>query len=261
MISSEDRGSHEYSTASDVSGSVSPLYTVSVKDNGLMMSPMSVQRKTFFSRTFSTIGPGSIRGSIFTLCNAAIGAGVLSLPYVFALCGYVVGVFYIFLGAFASMWANRILAYYALKHGKKNYNDLISLAWGKFGANWLLYCIQIYVFGTLCSYQIILNSLFAYSLTQFGISEEQSRSKLYATYYAVPLAAFILFPLSCLEDMSKLKNVSILSLVAIIYITVMFVVEMPRFYNYYKDIAFAHPVYWDWNLFPGFAMICFSYAC
>ena len=94
---------------------------------------MAMNRKTFAERTFSKVGSGSVRGSIFALSNSAIGAGVLSLPYVFALNGYVVAVAYIFIGAFAAIWSNRILATNACKFNKKNYNDLVYLAWGKTG--------------------------------------------------------------------------------------------------------------------------------
>lgn len=44
---------------------------------------------------------GSVRGSIMSICNAAIGAGVLSLPYVLALNGWFMGILIIVIGAFA----------------------------------------------------------------------------------------------------------------------------------------------------------------
>lgn len=45
---------------------------------------------------------GSIRGSMFALSAAAIGAGVLNLPYVLAMNGFVIGILFIIIGAFAS---------------------------------------------------------------------------------------------------------------------------------------------------------------
>jgi amino acid permease len=42
---------------------------------------------------------GSMRGSIFALCSGAIGTGVLSLPYVLKINGWVVGTIMILLGA------------------------------------------------------------------------------------------------------------------------------------------------------------------
>ena len=74
------------------------------------MSPSGINRRTFFSRTFSGIGKGSLRGSIFSLCSGAIGSGVLSLPYVLKLNGWLLGLGFIVVGAIAANWSNKILA-------------------------------------------------------------------------------------------------------------------------------------------------------
>ena len=42
---------------------------------------------------------GSVRGSIFALCAVAIGAGVLSLPYVLKQVGWILGTILIIIGA------------------------------------------------------------------------------------------------------------------------------------------------------------------
>ena len=51
-----------------------------------------------------------MRGSIFALCSGAIGTGVLSLPYVLAINGWVVGITMIIMGAFASAMSCYLLA-------------------------------------------------------------------------------------------------------------------------------------------------------
>ena len=55
-----------------------------------MEFPMSpgADRRSLKDRTFSKLGKGSLRGSIFSLSASAVGAGVLSLPYVLKLCGW-----------------------------------------------------------------------------------------------------------------------------------------------------------------------------
>lgn len=72
----------------------------------LILSPHGDMRRTFFNRTFSKVGKGSVRGSIFSLCACAIGSGVLSLPYVLALNGWALGIAFIFIGALAACWSN-----------------------------------------------------------------------------------------------------------------------------------------------------------
>jgi len=61
-------------------------------------------KRPFFNRTFSKLERGSVRGSIFSLCAAAIGSGVLTLPYVLSLNGWVIGIFFVILGACSEMW-------------------------------------------------------------------------------------------------------------------------------------------------------------
>lgn len=188
---------------------------------------------------------------------------MLSLPYVYALNGWVIATLYIVIGAIAAIWSNRILAYNACLFQKKNYNDLVYLAWGKAGSNFLLVSILIYVFGSLCSYQIILTSLYQYVIEQAGVDTELARTKLYATYFAVPMAVLVLYPLSIMEDMSGLRYVSLFSLVALCYTALVFLVEAPKYYKHFATLpeAVSHSIYLDWNLFPGFAMVCFSYSC
>jgi amino acid permease len=56
-------------------------------------------------RTFGKMNKGSVRGSIMSLVSAAVGGGVLSLPYVFALSGWVLGILMLLIGCFAGIWS------------------------------------------------------------------------------------------------------------------------------------------------------------
>jgi amino acid permease len=50
-------------------------------------------------RAFKPMKPGSLRGSTFSLSAAAIGAGILSLPYVLKMSGWLLGSLLIMIGA------------------------------------------------------------------------------------------------------------------------------------------------------------------
>jgi amino acid permease len=45
------------------------------------------RRPSWYARTFSPLGTGSLRGSVFMLVSGAIGAGIVALPYTLTLCG------------------------------------------------------------------------------------------------------------------------------------------------------------------------------
>ncbi len=55
--------------------------------------------RSCWDRWFGALTPGSMRGSIFALMSTAIGAGVLSLPYVLYQTGVVIGVFFLIISA------------------------------------------------------------------------------------------------------------------------------------------------------------------
>jgi amino acid permease len=226
------------------------------------MSPNAHMRRTFRERTFSKMEAGSIRGSIFALCSSAIGAGVLSLPYVLALNGWAVGVAYILVGAVAATWSNNILAYRACEHDQRNYSQLCALAGGPKLAMFLRVCILIYIFGVLIGYQIIVTQLFTYALEQFGVVDNDfGDSKKMASYQAIPTAVAILYPLCIKRDMSAFRYVSIFSLVALGYTAIVLMIELPGYYDQFKPISTVSAYYLDWNLFTGLAMTFFSYQC
>ena len=79
---------------------------INIKASKVPRSPGGINRRNFMDRTFSKLDKGSVRGSIMSLVSAAVGGGVLSLPYVFALSGYVTGFCLLILGAFAGIWSN-----------------------------------------------------------------------------------------------------------------------------------------------------------
>ena len=182
-----------------------------------MLSPNNGLRRTFMDRTFSKVGKGSVRGSIFSLCACAIGSGVLSLPYVLALCGWALGIAFIFTGAIAATWSNTILAELAAKTGLSNLSSLAKKAGGNTLEKSLSWMIIVYMFGSCISYQIIITSLFKYVCIKLGMDEDKVNAPSFAIYQAVPTAAIALFPMSLKKDMSAFRYVSLASIGALFY--------------------------------------------
>jgi hypothetical protein len=85
-------------------------HDINIHKKGLELSPGYGARKQFFKRTFGRLDKGSLRGSIFSLCASAIGSGVLSLPYILALNGWIIGIFLITLGGVAAIWSLFLIA-------------------------------------------------------------------------------------------------------------------------------------------------------
>jgi len=95
---------------------------MNVKGSSVPHSPGAMARRTFFNRTFSKLDKGSVRGSIMALVSAAVGGGVLSLPYVLALSGWATGIFLLILGCVAGIWSNKVIADVAIKKKLVNFD-------------------------------------------------------------------------------------------------------------------------------------------
>ena len=89
---------------------------------------------------------------MFALCSGAIGAGVLSLPFVLKLNGWLLGLGFILLGAVAAIWSNKILARLACEHNTPNLSTLAIKAGGQGLAKTLAWLIIVYILGGCISY-------------------------------------------------------------------------------------------------------------
>lgn len=225
------------------------------------MSPNSILRKTFKDRTFSKMGPGSVRGSIFALCSAAIGAGVLSLPYVLALNGWAFGIIFLLIGALSGDYSNKILAWRACEFNERSYYKLLVKASGERMGRFMTIASICYLFGTLTGYAIIMISLIKYSLIAFGVDDKLVNTKLFSVYICVPLMYLVLYPLSLLRDMSSLRYAGLGSLIALFYTAIVLIIELPEYYKYYSKLADVKPFYFDANIFTGTSMVFYSFTC
>lgn len=217
-------------------------------------------RRTFFDRTFSKVGKGSVRGSIFSLCACAIGSGVLSLPYVLALNGWALGIAFILIGAVAACWSNMILAKLAVDNDLPNLSKLVNKAGGRKLDLALSWMILLYMFGSCILYQIVITSLFKYVWSSVK-NEPVDDSMLFSTYIAVPSAVIVLLPLSLKRDMSAFRYVSLASIGALFYTGIVLIAELPAYYNEFKPISEVRAAYWDLNIFTGASMTFFAYTC
>lgn len=108
--------------------------------------------RSFIARTFSALNGGSIRGSIFSLCASAIGSGVLGLPYVCALCGYVAGPILMLIAANAANISLRMLIKLAVLGDLKSYSKICTTAGGPKLSLLLSLLITLFMFGSCIGY-------------------------------------------------------------------------------------------------------------
>lgn len=115
--------------------------------------------------------------------------------------------------------------------------------------------------GSLISYQIIITSLIKYACVSFGMDKDFIDGKLFSTYQCIPTSIVILYPLSCMRDVSSLRFSSMASIFALIYVGIVLIIEAPEYYNHFKNVADTEPWCFDLNIFTGCSMVFFSFIC
>jgi len=76
---------------------------------------------------------GSIFSSVFSLIVICMGAGTITIPYVFYANGLFLGTFFIFLGAFLSFYTGVLIALCAEETGGGCYEEIAFKIYGEKG--------------------------------------------------------------------------------------------------------------------------------
>lgn len=236
---------------------------INIKPTAQPMSPGGAFRRSFFDRSFSKLEKGGVRGSTFALCSAAIGGGVLSLPYMFVIVGWAMGYIIVAVSAISGVWSNLMLVKLSEKHKIKNYEDILLQSGGTCLQKSLQVMILVYVFGGCIGYQIMLCTLVGYVANAFGLSADYVASIEFRAVTNTAMAVLVLIPISLLRDISSLAFASMLSLVALTYTGILMFAELPFYNDFYrkKPNFYCEPFIIDWNFFTACSMSFFAFTC
>eukprot|EP00435_Cladocopium_sp_Y103_P052269 s427_g16.t1 len=164
------------------------------------------------SWTLRTLGPmkrGSLRGSIFTLMSAAIGSGVLLLPYAFSLVGVPIGILTLLFGTYCLATSLRLIITISHITGRDSYAKSAIVVLGPVAGR-ALACLM--VGEALCGQAAFIKFLsdlwprvlpFAFG----GFSKSQMA-------LVVVAAAF---PAAASRDMSVLRHVTLISFLSLAF--------------------------------------------
>lgn len=236
---------------------------INIKVGKIPLSPGGRTQRSFFDRTFGKLEKGSLRGSIFSLCSAAIGGGVLSLPYMFALSGWATGIILIFVGTIAGIWSNLLLAEMGDKHKLSNLDQVAFASGGTKMKSLLTVCVLLYIFFACIGYQIIFCQLIQYIYQSLCKPENRDFANTLTFRLLVnsTVALLIFLPLSAQRDLSTLSKAGIVSIIAIAYTSLVLIVELKYYYDEFRPIATVYAFYFDLNFFSSCAMTFFAFTC
>ncbi|KAJ3426754.1 amino acid transporter [Anaeramoeba flamelloides] len=176
--------------------------------------------------------------SIANLTNAVMGAGFLSLPYVFSGMGWALGIIMLVIIGILCWYTLQILALSIREAGVSTYEGVAEAAYGKkFGI-----FIKICIFGVaLCastSYLIIVGDTFP-KVFQFAADQDESYFWTGRVFISLLIMCCIIFPVSMMKRMDSLRFTSSLSFVSIIYLLSLLISRYPTYNHSFK----THHIY------------------
>eukprot|EP00471_Norrisiella_sphaerica_P010991 CAMPEP_0184499510 /NCGR_PEP_ID=MMETSP0113_2-20130426/41663_1 /TAXON_ID=91329 /ORGANISM="Norrisiella sphaerica, Strain BC52" /LENGTH=533 /DNA_ID=CAMNT_0026887433 /DNA_START=243 /DNA_END=1844 /DNA_ORIENTATION=+ len=192
--------------------------TLSRKNTEIVIRPIT--RTPTFSRIFSKVEPGSLRGSIFTLSSSAIGAGLLSLPLVMRNTGLVLGSTLCIIGAILALLSMNMLVDTAdvilfARGGRGGrmitYSELVSQILGPRWGVFLEVTLLVYCFGTIVGYLLVIGRAIGGVCAALDVG-------LPSEGFPIMLAALFALPLALFRDISSLALSSLLAIAAMMYV-------------------------------------------
>ena len=121
--------------------------------------------------------------------------------------------------------------------------------------------ILIYLPGSCISYMILFNALIQYVAINFGADEEFSQTMAFRAMVGIPTTIFFYFPLSLKTDMSAFQYGGLASIVALFYVALVMMIELPFYAKQNFESATIYEFYIDWNIFTSCSITFFAYTC
>jgi amino acid permease len=127
-----------------------------------------------------------------------LGAGTITIPYVFYINGLLLGTFFILFGGSISIYTGFLIAYCAERTGGSSFEEIAYHLYGTKGMRFTSICNILCNIGFLISYVVLFKDLTPYSLQLFGVNLPSylDQSKLGKAVWATLFCFIGLIPLS-----------------------------------------------------------------
>ncbi|GBF99905.1 hypothetical protein Rsub_12813 [Raphidocelis subcapitata] len=149
-------------------------------------------------------GGASSLSSVATLCNSAVGAGVLSLPFAFRCAGLAGGLLLCLLVAVAESFSLYVLSKFAERYDAPSYGSLVRRALGRKTASSLSAIMLLYLVGSCIAYLVIIGDTFSALAQQaFGIGAYTDRQPI-----LLGVGLLVILPMCFARSLAALEWVS-----------------------------------------------------
>eukprot|EP00301_Raphidiophrys_heterophryoidea_P002664 c11241_g1_i1.p1 GENE.c11241_g1_i1~~c11241_g1_i1.p1 ORF type:complete len:262 (-),score=76.65 c11241_g1_i1:926-1711(-) len=203
--------------------------------------------------------PNNIRGSVFNLCSATLGAGALSLPFAFAQSGIAAGVVFLLIAAAATILSIRLLI---LSENTSNFKSFEALAVGLFG-KWMGAIVEaniiIFSFGTAVAYCRAVGDILNPVVEM--LDQSWMTDKLIMAFFWF----VVMLPLSMLKHTNSLRFSSFFGVMTICYLVAATVAHAFDDLNFVTEVPWKSRWLWASSSFSGpmqaAPIIIFAFSC
>jgi len=159
---------------------------------------------------------GSIRGSVFNLCSATLGAGALSVPSAFRSMGIALGLLLLCLCAWTTTFSINLLVIARSRTSCSTYEEITRHLFGPRWASFVEWNIIAICFGTGVAYCKTLHDFITPLVLVTNITSLVPWMTSTVALFLVWL--ILLLPLSLVDSMNELRFASLFGVITIIYL-------------------------------------------
>lgn len=211
-------------------------------------------------------GNATISGCVWTMAKTIVGAGLFSLPYTITEAGLVLTFALTVAMIGITFWTIRIMLVTSLKLKVDDYADLVKVCFGKAGG--IVYNLSAFIFsfGGCAAYCVVVGDTVPTLINAF-IPEGHELTGAAGAFADRRMLIFlssllILFPLSCLKEITVLNKTSLIGLACVLFSILVVVIQgntLPKEYQGPKEglFTFAKPA----GFFPALGTLSFIFVC
>ena len=214
-----------------------------------------VPKASLAQRSLSPLTAGGIRQSMFTLISAAIGGGILCLPYVFSLVGVGMGILLLCIAAVLAYISILMLLLCAQRSGQFSYGRLVSFSTELHYAGPFLDIVSIlFSTGVIIAYFVFLGDFVPSVLHVLGLSAPRTACILICCVLATPLA--LPAKLSALQYLTPISTFSLLMTAAVVAYRAPYMRDQLE-----PSVAELDVFIFSKSVFKAFAIVISSFIC
>eukprot|EP00744_Colponema_vietnamica_P007174 GILI01010359.1.p1 GENE.GILI01010359.1~~GILI01010359.1.p1 ORF type:complete len:534 (-),score=143.64 GILI01010359.1:524-2125(-) len=211
-------------------------------------------------------GPGSVKGSIFNLASSTLGAGALALPFAIKSCGLVLGLVFMALAAWVTVYTINLLIKAREGSRLKTYEDLSVVLFGKRMGMFCEINIIIFCFGAAISYIVGIGDIIV-PLAQKFLADGPLHFLTSRPLVLVAYTVCVNLPLSLMESINQLRFTSVLGVCSIIFLVIAVTIRSigrliewsPTPSEFFGSVVLVSS---DWGgIFRSISMIMFAFSC